>query len=495
VKARGKRGAGILLPVSSLPSPYGIGTLGAEARAFADALARAGQTYWQVLPVGPTSYGDSPYQSFSAFAGNPYFLDLDALAAEGLLTEAELAACRPVREDAVDYGWLFDTRLDVLRRAMSRTGEAAAFAAFCEENRDWLEDYALFMALKARSAQEDWLGWDAPVRDREPGALAACRTELAGEIRFHKLCQFFFFRQWAELKAYANAAGVLLIGDMPIYAALDSADVWANRRLFELDGKGRPTAVAGVPPDAFSADGQRWGNPLYDWAAMEREGFAWWRRRVAAAARLFDVIRIDHFIGLVRYYAIPSSCETAVEGEWRTGPGEKLTAVLDEAAGGSRILAEDLGVLHPSVRTLLDKTGYPGMKVLLFAFDGGAGNPHLPHWYERNAAVYGGTHDNDTIRGYLDKKSDGELAFLLDYLGVKSRAEAPEAMIRAAYESVADIAIFQMQDILELDNAARMNTPSTVGGNWAWRLLPGQFTEEKIARLRRFAELYGRIGV
>lgn len=493
MKAPLKRGAGILLPISSLPSPYGIGTLGKDAREFIDRLHRAGQTYWQVLPVGPTSYGDSPYQSFSAFAGNPYFIDLDTLARDGLLTARELAAIPAGRPDRVDYGWLFETRFPLLRRAFGRFADRnGAFAAYCDAQRDWLDDYAFYMALKERFGHREWLQWDEDIRLRRPDAVDAWRRELAENIRFWQFCQFLFDGQWAALKTYANRAGIAIIGDIPIYAALDSADVWAAPGQFQLDETGRPTHVAGVPPDAFSATGQRWGNPLYDWAAMERDGFAWWRRRVARCARLYDVIRIDHFIGIARYYAIPAASETALMGEWREGPGKRLTDAIDQAAGDARILAEDLGVLHESVRRLLQATGYPGMKVLLFAFDSGAGNTHLPHWFDHNAAVYGGTHDNETIAGYCAGKTDEELRYLMDYLQAGRREDIPRALLRAAYQSVADAAIFQMQDILELDDTARMNTPSTIGGNWLWRLSPGQFTDELARELRRLAELYGR---
>ena len=486
------RGAGILLPVSSLPSPYGIGTLGKDAYAFVDWLVRAGQMYWQVLPVGPTSYGDSPYQSFSAFAGNPYFIDLDTLVQEKLLLPGELARV----EDApghVNYGRLFEQRFNLLRAAFHRFADDGACAAFCRENRVWLDDYALYMALKEHFGHREWLVWDEDIRFRQPEALARWRQILNDEIRFWSFCQFQFYRQWDALKAYANRAGVSIIGDIPIYVALDSADVWANRAQYLLDEDGRPTAVAGVPPDAFSATGQRWGNPLYNWEVMAADGYDWWRRRAANCARLYDVIRIDHFIGMARYYAIPADCETAVGGEWRTGPGRSLTTVLDQAVGDARILAEDLGVLHPAVQELLRQTGYPGMKVLLFAFDGGADNTHLPHWYTHNTAVYGGTHDNETIAGYCARRRDDELRYLMQYLQVESREEIPRALLRAAYQSVADAAIFQMQDILELGDAARMNTPSTIGGNWQWRLLPGQLDVALADELRQLAGIYGRL--
>lgn len=487
------RGAGVLMPISALPSPFGIGTLGDAAFAFADFLAAAGQRYWQVLPVGPTGFGDSPYQSFSAFAGNPYFIDPARLMAAGLLTEEEVEAARePVAPIAYDR--LFDTRFDLLRQAFSRFTPDDDYRDFCRAQAHWLPDYALFTALKTRFGQRDFGQWDADIRLREPEAVARYAEELADEIAFVNFCQYEFFTQWTALKAYVNAAGIRLIGDIPIYVAPDSADVWANRAQFQLDAEGHPTAVAGVPPDAFSDEGQRWGNPLYDWDAMAEDGFAWWRRRMEHSAALFDAVRIDHFIGIARYYAIPASCETAVEGEWRQGPGRLLTNVIDEVAARTNtvILAEDLGVLHRQVKTLLRQTGYPGMSVLIFGFDGNPKNPHLPHNFPRNRAVYGGTHDNDTIVGYCERASRREISYMMRYLGVKRRAAIPVALLRAAYQSVADIAIFQMQDLLALPNTARMNTPSTVGGNWQWRMPPDAADDELAAHLREFVTLYDR---
>lgn len=490
------RGAGILLPISSLPSPYGIGTLGAEAFSFVDFLRKSGQSYWQVLPVGPTSYGDSPYQSFSAFAGNPYFIDLELLRKEGLLTARELSQLPVIPPERVDYAALFSSRFELLNRAWRRfrSGETSGkFLSFCRRHADWLEDYALFMALKEHFGYQEWLLWDEDVRMRKEDALERFCVLLADRIDFWKFCQYAFFRQWIALRQYANQSGISLIGDIPIYTALDSADVWANRELFQLDETGQPTAVAGVPPDAFAETGQRWGNPLYDWERMERDGFDWWRRRIAACAALYDVIRIDHFIGIVRYYAISADSDTAVQGEWREGPGERLTDVIEKAAGEAHILAEDLGVLHPSVRSLLRETGYPGMKVLLFGFDGQPTNEHLPHNFRtHNMAVYGGTHDNDTIAGFCKKADPAVLSYMMRYLRVQSPEQIPPAMVYAAYASIADIAIFQMQDLLSLDNAARMNTPSTIGGNWTWRLRPKTLTDQLADQLRELTALYNR---
>lgn len=489
------RGAGILLPISSLPSPYGIGTLGDAAFSFVDFLKKGGQRYWQVLPVGPTGYGNSPYQSFSSFAGNPYFIDLDRLRDEALLTARELRPLMQPFTDQVDYSALFPARIELLGQAWKRfrANETPAFAAFCSRHADWLEDYALFMALKEHFGWQEWLLWDEDIRLREPQALRRFEKLLADRIGFWKFCQYQFFRQWIALRQYANQSGISLIGDLPIYAALDSADVWANRRLFQLDEEGRPTAVAGVPPDAFSATGQRWGNPLYDWTCMEQDGFSWWRHRAVASAGLYDVIRIDHFIGISRYYAIPADSDTAAKGEWREGPGKKLTDAIGRAAPGAHILAEDLGVLHPSVRSLLRETGYPGMRVLLFGFDGQPQNEHLPHNFQsQNLVVYGGTHDNDTILGFCRKADPETLSFMMRYLRVRSPLHIPNAMLYTAYASIADVAIFQMQDLLILDNSARMNTPATVGGNWSWRLRPQDITDRLAGQLRELTVLYNR---
>jgi len=485
------RGAGVLMPISALPSPFGIGTLGEEAFRFADFLHTAKQRYWQVLPVGPTGFGDSPYQSFSAFAGNPYFIDPALLEREGLLTAAETDTARETVGD-VEYEHLFRTRFELLKKAYRRFIPDNDYSAFCAAQSHWLPDYALYTALKEYFGHRDWSEWDEPIRLRKADAVAQYTAQLADEIGFVCFCQYTFRRQWDALKAYANARGIALIGDIPLYVSADSADVWANRALFQLDTHGHPTAVAGVPPDMFSATGQRWGNPLYDWDRMKADDFAWWRARVAACGALYDVLRIDHFIGMARYYAIPAACETAIDGEWREGPGRALTNAIDEAAGNMRILAEDLGVLHPKVRTLLRQTGYPGMSVLLFGFDGNPDNPHLPHNFPRNRAVYGGTHDNDTIVGYCSRAKRRELSYMMRYLGVKRRTAIPCGMLRAAYQSVADLAVFQMQDLLALDSRARMNTPSTVGDNWKWRMMPDAATPELAAHLAEFVTLYNR---
>ncbi len=489
-----QRGAGILLPVSSLPSPYGIGTFGKAAYEFVDQLVEAGQKYWQVLPLGPTSYGDSPYQSFSAFAGNPYFIDLDMLCGEGLLKVDEIRYIKwEERLDRVEYGLQWEYRYGVLKRAFIRSNHKTTekFQHFLEENAQWIQDYGLFMACKEHFENVEWLKWDKDIRFRQPEALQRYCKTFSQEIEFYQFLQYKFYEQWSSLKKYANEHGVEIIGDMPIYVALDSVDVWVNPGLFELDEERKPVCVAGCPPDAFSDDGQKWGNPLYNWKIMEKEEFAWWKRRMAATAKLFDVVRIDHFIGIVRYYVIPAD-DSARNGWFEWGPGEKLIRALDETRGRTKIIAEDLGVVIPQVGELLEKAGYPGMKVIEFAFDGNTDNPYLPHMYQKNCVVYGGTHDNETLVGYYDNLSVDNLAYALQYTDCSNRADLIEKVFLMAYRSIADTVIFQMQDVLEKGNEARMNLPATIGENWRWRLLEGEFTKEKRTWLKSLSIIYGR---
>ena len=391
------RGAGVLLPISALPSPYGIGTLGKAAENFIDFLQEAGQRYWSILPIGPTGFGDSPYQSFSAFAGNPYFIDLDSLCQEGLLYPNEMTAIDWGEDPTlVDYGKLFQSRLALLKKAFSRARHRAegAYFSFCTQKQDWLDDYAVFMTLKERFGYQSFSAWPTALRQHKADALQELRPELEESIAFWKYLQFLFFKQWQHLRAYAEEKGIVLMGDLPIYVAPDSADLWASPGLFQLDQAGHPTAVAGVPPDRFAKTGQRWGNPLYNWTAMEQDDFAWWKRRIQAAAGFYEILRIDHFIGLSRYYAIPADSQTAERGEWREGPGKRLFTALEEAKGTLCLVAEDLGVMTEEGQSLLANTGLPGMKVLEFAFDSGAENAHLPFHYPHNCVVYGGTHAN-----------------------------------------------------------------------------------------------------
>ncbi len=490
-----KRSAGILLPISSLPSNYGIGTLGKEAYKFVDFLKSAGQKYWQVLPVGQTSFGDSPYQSFSAFAGNPYFIDLDYLVAEELITKDEIKAFDWGDDETdVDYAKIFYSRFKILKLAFSRSNhtESLKYIKFCIKNDYWLEDYSFYMALKEHFQTNEWLKWDDDIKFREPDAIVYYKKLLKEQIEFWKFCQYKFFEQWKKLKKYANKNKIKIIGDIPIYVALDSADVWVNYDLFELDEEREPINVAGVPPDCFSETGQRWGNPLYDWGKMEDTNFEWWRKRMEYSSTIYDVIRIDHFIGISRYYAIPSTCETAMEGEWKKGPGSKLTNAINESIGKSKIVAEDLGIVSEDVRELLKANNYPGMKVLQFGFDGSPDNDHLPYNYEKNIFVYGGTHDNETIMGFIESREEENLEYIMNFLNVSKKKDIPKAMLRLGYSSVANVCIFQMQDILELDNKSRMNFPSTIGTNWRWRLKDNQVTSKIAKELKELAILYGR---
>lgn len=491
------RAAGVLLAISSLPSKYGIGTLGKEAYHFVDQLAKANQRYWQVLPVGPTSYGDSPYQSFSAFAGNPYFIDLEMLEKEGLLKKEDMEAYDWGDSLVyVDYEKIYNNRFSVLKKAYKASSfqKEKEYRKFVKENTYWLEDYSLYMALKFYFGGIEWDQWEDEIRMHKKSAVAHYTKLLQSEIGFWKFCQYKFYSQWKKLKKYANKKDIKIIGDIPLYMALDSADVWAHGELFELDERKKPIHVAGVPPDCFSEDGQLWGNPIYNWKKMEHTGFAWWYQRMRSNANLYDVIRIDHFIGIVNYWSIPADSQTAINGKWKKGPGKKLTKVIKKATKGASIIAEDLGVVGDNVRALIQKTGWPGMKILLFAFDDENGaNEYLPHNYaSENCIVYGGTHDNDTIVGYYKEKSDEEIKFVKQYLGISKKEDLPRAMIRCGYASIAKTAVFQMQDILALDNSARMNCPSTVGTNWKWRMLPNQFTADHIRFLKKMCRLYNR---
>jgi len=484
------------MPISSLPSPYGIGTLGAAAREFVDFLAAGGQTCWQLLPICPTSYGDSPYQSFSSYAGNPYLIDLDDLAADGLLRPEEYQSL-PWGDDPqqVDYGLLYQQRYPVLHLAAARllAQPPAEYEAFCQAS-DWLEGYALFMALKGKHGGASWFSWPEEERLRRPSAMAAAREELDGEIQFWKAVQFLFFRQWNALKAYANGAGIYIIGDLPIYVAGDSAEVWTSPGQFQLDESGAPTEVSGCPPDGFAADGQLWGNPLFRWERMKEDGYQWWLKRIAFQFTIYDVLRIDHFRGFDAYYAIPAGEATARNGRWRPGPGAEFFRAVEAALGPKPIIAEDLGFLTDSVRELLRETGFPGMKVLELAFDHRDPAPgYLPHCYGPHCVAYTGTHDNDTIQGWMAHADPRDAAFAKAYLRLNRREGYHWGMMRAAWASPAGLAVMQAQDLLGLGSEARMNTPSTVGGNWKWRALPGVFTSRLSRRLRHEMEVYQRL--
>lgn len=490
------RTSGVLMPISSLPSPYGIGTMGKAARMFVDFLAAGGQTYWQILPICPTSYGDSPYQSFSSFAGNPYFIDLEYLCRDGLLTKEECEAFDfGEQEDAVDYGLLYSSRYTLLRKAFSRFRKDVpkGFYTFCEEKKDWLCDYALFMALKDAHDGASWDQWEENLRFRKKRAMAAAKETYAEDIEFYKMLQYLFFRQWKKLKKYANKRGIQIIGDVPIYVAGDSADVWANPKQFYLDEDLRPIEVAGCPPDAFSADGQLWGNPLFRWDEMKKDGYRWWTKRIGAMSEIYDIVRIDHFRGFDSYYAIPAGEKTARNGQWKTGPGMDLFRHLKKKLGKLPIIVEDLGFLTPSVHKLLKDSGFPGMKVIQFAFDSREGSDYLPHNYPKHCVVYTGTHDNDTVMGWMQTAPKKSVAFAKEYLNLTKREGFHWGMMRAAWSSVAEMAIVPMQDLLGLGSEARMNTPSTLGDNWKWRMRSDALTEELAEKLYRYMQMYGRI--
>lgn len=489
-----ERGAGILLHISSLPSPYGIGTLGRAAYEFADELKSAGQKYWQVLPVGQTSYGDSPYQAFSAFAGNPYFIDVENLISDGLIETKDADSILWGRYgEYTDYEKVYNGRYRLLNIAYEnwKNKKDGDFDKFVENNKEWLEDYALFMACKNHFENKSWLEWDEDIKNRTSEAIERYSELLEDETGFWKFLQYRFYNEWNKLKLYVNEKGIKIIGDIPIYVALDSCDVWANPRLFQLDEDKNPKAVAGCPPDAFSADGQRWGNPLYDWDVMEKEDFAWWKKRIAASAGLYDIIRIDHFIGVVRYFSIPVDKATK-DGHYEPGPGSKLTEAINSVLGNAKIIAEDLGVKYEPVEELLHKEGYPGMKVMLFGFDGNPNNEHLPHCGEKNSIMYIGTHDNDTLKGFVDNQPDSVIERVMEYVSAEDKKSICRQMIKSAYLSVADVCIVQMQDILEKNNFARMNYPSTMGDNWKWRMQKGEFTPKKVMMLKKFADISGR---
>ena len=503
------RRCGVLLPVASLPSRYGIGCFSREAYEFVDFLAEAGQTYWQILPLGQTGYGDSPYQSFSTFAGNPYFIDPMELVAAGYVEQNDADQYDFGHElRTVDYENIYRNRYRLLRRAYDNSPyclqpvgkwagagydeERSRFEAFRAQNGDWLSDYALFTAVKEYFGGEMYIRWPKEIRLRDPEEMEAYRSKLGEEIRFCEFMQYLFASEWERLKKYANDKGIRIIGDIPIYVAFDSADTWSHPELFELDEEGYPTVVAGVPPDAFSATGQLWGNPIYRWEYHKETGYAWWIKRLEHIFKLYDVVRIDHFRGFDEFWAVPYTKTTAMEGKWCKGPGYELFAAMEQKLGKKDIIAEDLGYLTKSVLRLVRRTGYPGMKVLQFAFEGDAGNTYLPHNYPKNAVVYTGTHDNDTTRGWLTAAGRKERQFVKKYVGFRNSRTAVRDLIRLAMQSVADTVIIPIQDYMDIGSKGRINTPSTVGGNWCWRLLPGELREGLAMEMREMAETYGR---
>ena len=488
------RRSGILMHISSLPGPGGIGSLGKEAYAFADFLKASGMAVWQVLPLGPTGYGESPYQSSSVFAGNPMLISCAALREAGLVAYDDGEEFTPDDPERVDYPAVRESKEKLLRRCFAQSeGKLQKELADFRRENPWVEDFALFTALKARYGGAMWTKWpDREVRRRQPAALERCRRELDGEIRYHLFCQYLFFRQWFALKRYCNGLGIRLFGDMPIYVAEDSADTWTHPEVFQLDGEGVPKRVAGVPPDFFSADGQLWGNPLYRWLSLRLHGYGWWVERMAAMAKMYDIVRIDHFIGFANYYSVPQGAPNARTGKWIIGPGKSLFRTLERKIPGLNIVAEDLGCVNDRVRRLLTAVGYPGMRVLSFGFGGGEDNPHLPANYVTNSVVYTGTHDNDTVRGWIDTADDAALAQARQLLGFDKPEDGPAAFVRAVLASRADTAMIPMQDVLGLGGWARMNRPGTIGNNWLWRMAPGAATPELAQRLRRENEATNR---
>ena len=471
-----KRQSGVLMHISSLPGKYGIGSFGQSAYDFVDFLVRTKQRYWQILPLGTTSYGDSPYQSFSAFAGNTYFIDFDILIEEGLLNEADVKGA-DFGDDPrkVDYAKIFDARRPIMEKAVARFLKAedlSDYESFVEQNAAWLEVFAEYMAIKEHFDNLAWTEWpDEAIRRREAASLASYREKLADKLTYHRVTQYLFFKQWLRLKAYANEHHIEIVGDMPIYVAADSADVWAQPHFFKTDAVGKPTCVAGCPPDEFSETGQLWGNPIYDWEAMDKDGYAWWIERLRESFKIYDIVRIDHFRGFESYWEVPAGSETSASGKWVKGPDYKLFAAVKEALGDLNIIAEDLGFMTDEVIELRERTGFPGMKILQFAFNPDDESIDSPHLAPNNSVMYTGTHDNNTVLGwYKDEIDDATRQYMAQYTNRKEYETVPHAMLRTIFASVSFMAIATMQDLLELDSAARMNYPSTIGGNWTWRM-------------------------
>lgn len=480
--------SGILLHISSLPSPYGIGTLGREAHEFIDFLAKSEQKYWQILPICPTGYGDSPYQSFSSFAGNPYFIDLDMLVDDNLLYDFEFDAVKwSDDETRVDYGRLNEYRFVILRKAADRLlkTEDAGFNEFCEKNNFWLDGYSTFMSLKAAHDNRSWLEWENSFRNAKSYEVEEFANSHSREIDEWKAIQYLFFKQWDALKAHANEAGISIIGDLPIYVSLDSADVWSNPEMFQLDRANMPIDVSGCPPDGFSETGQLWGNPVFDWEYIKNDGYSWWIRRIEYLSEIYHVLRIDHFRGFDEYYAIPFGSEDAKNGVWKQGPGMDLFRAVKEKLGDINIIAEDLGFLTPSVKQLLVDSGFPGMKVLEMAFDqrDPVGSDYLPDNFIEHCVAYVGTHDNDTAFGWLATAPKEDVDYAIKYLGLSDPDNYNWEMMEALWKSCANLTIVQAQDVLGLGSESRMNTPSVPAGNWQWRAEKGAFTEEIAARL------------
>lgn len=486
-----------MLHPTSLPGPYGIGSFNSAAYAFVDFLARSGQKLWQVLPMGPTSYGDSPYQSFSSFAGNPYLIALEPLVSEGLLDASELEKAPVFSDRGVDYCQMYEWKLPLLLKAAAefdRRGnqvQKADFQSFCAEHTGWLEDFALFMALKHVHGGKAWNEWPPEQRDRLPEALQKARQEHGALIHGHRYIQWLFDRAWGHLRRYANDRGIRIIGDIPIFVALDSSDCWVAPQAFHLDKNKRPSVQAGVPPDYFSPDGQLWGNPLYRWREMKADGFSWWINRIRAAFRIYDIVRIDHFRGFAAYYEVPGKAKNARKGRWVKAPGIELFKAVKKALGDLAIVAEDLGLITPDVHALLEKTGFPGMRVLQFGFGSDANDKFLPHNYVAHAVAYSGTHDNDTTEGWYSTAPESQKDYLRRYFNTDGK-HAAHTLVRGVFASVADIAIVPLQDVLEVGAEGRMNFPGRSHDNWLWRFKEGDIKPEHEAFLLDLARCYGR---
>jgi 4-alpha-glucanotransferase len=492
-----ERSSGILLHPTSLPGKYGIGTLGKEALHFIDFLAKSKQKLWQILPLGPTGFADSPYQCFSSAAGNPLLIDLEILVKEKLLDKKDLECLAPFDEGPVDFGKVIDCKYPLLKKALDAFKMNAGmehhkdFQDFIESNKKWLEDYALFMSLKEHFNQKPWYQWEKPLKMRKETALNPFRTTLSDRIEFHKFIQYLFFRQWITVKDYAHQKNIRIIGDIPLYVALDSVDAWANTELFQFDAEKNPIAVGGVPPDYFSATGQLWGNPLFQWDVLKKDNYKWWIDRIKSNLVLYDIIRIDHFRGFAAYWAVPYGEKTAINGKWIPCPGKDLFEQIRKEFGEIPIIAEDLGVITPDVEELRDSFGLPGMKILQFAFDSGEANDYIPYNFIKNCIAYTGTHDNDTVKGWFEKAKPADRKYVLDYMD-SSPETISEDFVRMAWASVANTAIVPMQDLLNLGNEARMNLPGTTVNNWKWRAKSDDFSADLANRLAHLTTLYGR---
>ena len=488
------RKSGILMHITSLPGSYGIGTLGSSAYEFIDFLEAAGQSCWQLLPLNPTGFGDSPYQSCSTYAGNHYLIDLQLLVDQGLLLQAEPEEIQwSIREDRVDFGLQYQNRLSILQKAFRRFTDEEALDQFCRENSRWLSDFALYMALKDENCGAPWYSWEAPLKTRDPDALWQARQRLKEHIRFYSFVQYLFYTQWQTLRSYAREKGITLLGDVPIYVPLDSVEVWIDPELFQLDSTLTPTAVAGCPPDGFTEDGQLWGNPLYRWDVMKKDGYGWWLRRLAAAGQLYDAVRLDHFRGFEAYWAVPYGDDTARNGKWVKGPGLHFLETIQKELPNLQLIAEDLGFLTQEVLEMRDASGLPGMKVLEFAFDNLEPSDYQPHTYIVNTVCYTGTHDNMTARQWLESLDPEVLDFAKAYMHLTKEEGLVWGMIRTAMSSVSDLCMVQLQDYLNLGAEARMNFPGTTGDNWTWRALPGSYHKTLAEKIRRITDLYGRI--